>query len=149
MDYEKIIGVYPDFPKEGIAFKDITPLVANGEAFHSVIDDLAKLAEKYQPDLILGAESRGFIFGSALAYKMGLGFLMGRKAEIAGRNHPSELCPRVWDGHLGNPRAPLQGRHARALDRRPHGNRRHLRRPQGTRRAGGRHPRRRLDPHQP
>lgn len=80
MDYQKIIGVYPDFPKEGISFKDITPLVANAEAFHSVIDDLAKLAEKYQPDLILGAESRGFIFGSALAYKMGLGFLMGRKA---------------------------------------------------------------------
>ena len=80
MDYEKHIGVYPDFPKPGISFKDISPLVANAEAFHSVIDDMAKMAEKYKPTLILGAESRGFIFGSALAYKMNLGFVMGRKA---------------------------------------------------------------------
>ena len=80
MDYEKHIGVYPDFPKVGISFKDISPLVADAEAFHAVIDDMAERAKKYQPDLILGAESRGFIFGSALAYKMNLGFVMGRKA---------------------------------------------------------------------
>lgn len=80
MDYEKCIGVYPDFPKPGISFKDISPLVANGEVFRSVIDDMAKIAKKYSPDYIIGAESRGFIFGSALAYKMGLGFIMGRKA---------------------------------------------------------------------
>lgn len=80
MDYEKHIGVYPDFPKVGISFKDISPLVADAEAFHAVIDDMAEHAKKYQPDLILGAESRGFIFGSALAYKMNLGFVMGRKA---------------------------------------------------------------------
>lgn len=80
MDYEKHIGVYPDFPKKGISFKDISPLVANGPAFQSVIDDLAKLAEKYSPDYIIGAESRGFIFGAALAYKLGKGFIMGRKA---------------------------------------------------------------------
>ena len=46
MDYEKCIGVYPDFPKPGISFKDISTLVANGEAFRSVIDDMAKIAEK-------------------------------------------------------------------------------------------------------
>ena len=80
MDYEKHIGVYPNFPKEGISFKDISPLVANGPVFHSVIDDLAKIAEKYHPDFIIGAESRGFIFGAALAYQMNLGFIMGRKA---------------------------------------------------------------------
>ncbi len=80
MDYRNYIGVYPDFPKKGISFKDISPLVANKEAFASAIKDLAKLGEKYRPDYIIGAESRGFIFGSALALEMGVGFIMGRKA---------------------------------------------------------------------
>lgn len=80
MDYEKYIGVTKDFPKEGISFKDISPLLANPEAFHSCIDDMAKIAEQYKPDLICGPESRAFLFGAALGYKMGVGFVMGRKA---------------------------------------------------------------------
>lgn len=80
MDYEKYIGVTPDFPKKGISFKDISPLLANPKAFASCIDDLAKMGEEFKPTLIIGPESRGFIFGAALAYKMGIGFVMGRKA---------------------------------------------------------------------
>lgn len=80
MDYEKYIGVTKDFPKAGISFKDISPLLKDPEAFRSCIDDLAKIAEQYNPDIIIGPESRAFIFGAALAYKMNKGFVMARKA---------------------------------------------------------------------
>ena len=58
----------PDFPTEGIVFKDITPLVADPVTFRETIDRLAAWAGERQPDIILGAEARGFIFGGALAY---------------------------------------------------------------------------------
>lgn len=80
MDYEKYIGVTPDFPKKGISFKDMSPLIRDPKAFHSCIDDMAKLAEPFHPDMLCGPESRAFIFGSALAYKMNIGFVMARKA---------------------------------------------------------------------
>ncbi|MBI4125064.1 MAG: adenine phosphoribosyltransferase [Deltaproteobacteria bacterium] len=69
----------PDFPKSGILFKDITPLLQDREAFRRVIDCLA---ERYRPekiDDIVAIESRGFIFGSALAYKLGAAFVPVRK----------------------------------------------------------------------
>lgn len=88
MDYEKYIGVVNGFPKAGISFKDISPLLRDPKAFHQCIDDFAKLAEPYHPDVILGPESRGFIFGAALAYKMKIGFVMARKAgKLPGKNH--------------------------------------------------------------
>jgi adenine phosphoribosyltransferase len=80
MDYEKYIGVTKDFPKKGISFKDISPLLRDPEAFHNCIDDMAKLAKEYKPDILIGPESRAFLFGAALAYKMGIGFVMARKA---------------------------------------------------------------------
>lgn len=80
MDYEKYIGITPDFPTKGISFKDISPLLKDPVAFHSCIDDLSKLAEEYKPDIIIGPESRAFLFGAALAYKMNIGFVMARKA---------------------------------------------------------------------
>lgn len=80
MDYEKYISVTKDFPKRGISFKDVSPLLRDPVAFHSCIDDLAKLAEEYHANAIIGPESRAFIFGAAMAYKMGLGFVMARKA---------------------------------------------------------------------
>jgi adenine phosphoribosyltransferase len=87
MDYTKIIDVIPDFPKKGISFKDISPLLRDPKAFHSCIDDLAKIAKEYQPEVIVGPESRGFVFGAPLAEKMGLGFVMARKAgKLPGKN---------------------------------------------------------------
>lgn len=80
MDFEKYIGVTPDFPKPGISFKDISPLLRDPEAFHACIDEMAKMAEGFHPDIIIGPESRAFLFGAALAYRMGLGFVMARKA---------------------------------------------------------------------
>lgn len=76
---EDLIRDIPDFPKPGIIFKDIMPLLANGEALRDTIDQLAELAAPLKPDIILGAEARGFILGSALAYKLGCGFITARK----------------------------------------------------------------------
>ncbi|MCI1735689.1 MAG: adenine phosphoribosyltransferase [Bacilli bacterium] len=80
MNYEKYIGVTPDFPKKGISFKDISPLLRDPAAFHSCVDDLTKLCSEFKPDMLIGPESRSFLFGAAVAYKMGIGFVMARKA---------------------------------------------------------------------
>ena len=80
MNYEYYIRVVLDFPKKGISFKDISPLLKDSVAFHSAICDLAKLAEEFKPDIICGPESRAFIFGSALAFHMNKGFVMARKS---------------------------------------------------------------------
>ncbi len=69
----------PDFPKEGIVFKDLMPLIGDRIAFRESIDLLAEWARPRQPDVILGAEARGFIFGGALAYAIGCGFVPARK----------------------------------------------------------------------
>ena len=69
----------PDFPKPGIVFKDIMPLVADPASFHGTIELLAEWARPRGPDIILGAEARGFIFGGALAYALGCGFVAARK----------------------------------------------------------------------
>ncbi len=80
MDYEKYIGVTPDFPKKGISFKDISPLLANPDAFDSALEDMKKVAEEFHPTVITGPESRAFVLGAALANKMHIGFVMARKA---------------------------------------------------------------------
>jgi adenine phosphoribosyltransferase len=69
----------PDYPKPGIVFKDITPLLGHGPAFRAVIDDFAKVLAPWQPTQIVGVESRGFIFGAAIAHAMGLGLTIVRK----------------------------------------------------------------------
>ena len=69
----------PDFPKPGIVFKDITPLFANGPLFAKTIDLIAARYRGQKIDTVLGIESRGFIVGAALAYKLGAGFSVVRK----------------------------------------------------------------------
>lgn len=68
-----------DFPKPGIVFKDITPLLADGLLFAKTIDLLAERYQGHAVDTVLGIESRGFIIGAALAYKLGAGFSVVRK----------------------------------------------------------------------
>ncbi len=68
----------PDFPKAGIIFRDITPLLADGEAFHAVVDQLSD-PYRGRVDMILGIESRGFLFGSAVAYALHAGLAVVRK----------------------------------------------------------------------
>jgi len=79
LDLASRIRDIPDFPTPGIVFKDITPLVADPAAFRQSIDELAAWAGPRTPDVILGAEARGFIFGGALAYALGCGFVPARK----------------------------------------------------------------------
>ena len=69
----------PDFPKPGIVFKDIMPLLADPEALHATVDLLAEWAVPRKPDLVLGAEARGYITGGALACRLGCGFVAARK----------------------------------------------------------------------
>jgi adenine phosphoribosyltransferase len=78
-DLKALIRDVPDFPKPGIVFKDIMPLLANAEALSSTVDQLAEWARPRRPDLILGAEARGFITGGALACRLGCGFVAARK----------------------------------------------------------------------
>jgi len=69
----------PDFPKPGIVFKDITPLLGDGRLFAKTIDLMAARYDGQKIDTVLGIESRGFIVGAALAYKLGAGFSVVRK----------------------------------------------------------------------
>jgi len=75
----KRIREVPDFPKEGILFKDITPLLADVEAFRACIELMAESLDGEDIHAVLGIESRGFMFGAALADKLGVGFVPVRK----------------------------------------------------------------------
>lgn len=77
---KKMIRNVPDFPKSGIQFKDITPILNEPKAFHYLIEIFANFAKKYKITAILSPESRGFIFGSALAYYLNVKFVPARKA---------------------------------------------------------------------
>lgn len=76
---ERYIRDVPDFPKPGIVFKDITPLLQSAEGLKLSIDQLAEIVDPDQYDLVCGIESRGFIFGTALADRLGKGFIPIRK----------------------------------------------------------------------
>ncbi len=75
-----LIRDIPDFPKSGILFKDITPVLGNPEAFREVIAVLAEQAASVKPDVIAGIESRGFLLGAPVALALGVGFVPIRKA---------------------------------------------------------------------
>ncbi len=79
MDLKKYIADVPNFPKEGILFRDITPLMANGEAFKYANDQFIKIAKSLNVDIIVGPEARGFIFGCPVSHELGIGFVPVRK----------------------------------------------------------------------
>jgi adenine phosphoribosyltransferase len=81
MQYKQHITDVPNWPAEGVLFKDITPLLADQKVFNSSVDDLIMLVEELgvEPDLIAGIESRGFIFGAGVAVLNGNGFIPVRK----------------------------------------------------------------------
>ncbi len=78
-DLKKYIRDIPNFPKEGIIFHDITPLLQNAKAFGYAVDMMADKIKDKKADYLLGIEARGFIFASALAYKLNLGLVIVRK----------------------------------------------------------------------
>lgn len=69
----------PDFPKEGIIFKDITPLWKDKDAFAQTIEEIVNRYKNQQIDVVVGVEARGFIIGAPVAYKLGVGFVPVRK----------------------------------------------------------------------
>ena len=79
IDLRTRIRDVPNFPKPGIVFKDIMPLLADATALHQAVDDLAEWAQPREIDIVVGAEARGFILGAALAYRLGCGFAAARK----------------------------------------------------------------------
>jgi len=79
MDYKEHIKIVKDWPKEGVEFKDITPLMANGPAFTAAIDEIIQFAKQKEVDVIVGPEARGFIVGCPVAYALNIGFIPVRK----------------------------------------------------------------------
>jgi adenine phosphoribosyltransferase len=69
----------PDWPQEGVIFRDIMPLLADTESLRETIDTIGDWAEERQPDIVVGGEARGFFIGSAVAYRLGCGFVPARR----------------------------------------------------------------------
>jgi len=80
MNIKSLIRNVPDFPKPGIIYRDITTLLQNSEGLNYVIDHFSELFFEHNIDYVIGIESRGFIFGAPIAYKLGAGFVPVRKA---------------------------------------------------------------------
>ena len=92
MNLKKSVVDVPDFPKQGVLFKDMSPLFMDAAAFGRAIDAMAEPVLTLQPTHVLGLESQGFIFGSALAQKLGLGFVPARRPGKLPRPTYAESC---------------------------------------------------------
>jgi adenine phosphoribosyltransferase len=79
MDLKTFIRDVSDFPKPGILFRDISPLLADKDAWRATVKQMAKAVSKYEPDMLAGIESRGFLVTAPLALELGCGFMMIRK----------------------------------------------------------------------
>jgi len=79
MNFKDYITNVPDFPIEGIQFKDITPLIANGKAFQAAVEELAVFAKEKNANIVIGPDARGFIIGAPVATHLGVGFVPVRK----------------------------------------------------------------------
>ncbi len=79
LNLEEYIANIPDYPIKGVLFRDITPLIGNGPAFHQACAQIIEFAKEQKVDIVVGPESRGFIFGCPVAYELGIGFVPARK----------------------------------------------------------------------
>jgi len=79
VDLKAKVRDVPDFPQQGVVFKDIMPLLADAEALRQTIEELGAWTRERKPDLVLGAEARGFILGAAIAREVGCGFVAARR----------------------------------------------------------------------
>jgi adenine phosphoribosyltransferase len=93
IDLRSKIREVPDFPEPGVGFKDISPLLADGEALRMTVHDLAEWGRAQRPDVVLGAEARGFILGAAIACEIGCGFIPARR--------PGKLPPETVSASYG------------------------------------------------
>ncbi|NLR10069.1 MULTISPECIES: adenine phosphoribosyltransferase [Lactobacillaceae] len=78
-DFTKYIASVPDYPEKGIMFRDISPLMADGDAFHAATDEIVAYAQDKGVEMVVGPEARGFIVGCPVAYQMNIGFAPARK----------------------------------------------------------------------
>jgi adenine phosphoribosyltransferase len=103
-DLKDFIRDVPDFPKEGIIFKDITTLLKNSEALSIAIDQLYDKVKEMKIDKVIGIESRGFIFAPVIAYKLNAGFIPVRKpgklpAEVVSESYELEYGTDILEMH--------------------------------------------------
>ena len=100
MDLKKFIRDIPNFPKEGIIFKDITPLLKDAEAFKEAIDKMIEYYRDAEFDYIVGIEARGFLIGALMAIEMGKGFIPIRKPGKL----PADILSKDYDLEYGSNR---------------------------------------------
>lgn len=98
MDFKEKIRVIPNFPSEGIRFKDITTLLKDGAAFKEAINEIAGRFEDEKIDIVVGPEARGFAIGAPVAYVLGAGFVPVRKPGKL----PAETIKYSYDLEYGN-----------------------------------------------
>lgn len=98
MDLKKYVALVEDYPKPGIKFRDITPLMGNGEAYKFAIDKVVEFAKEHNIDLVVGPEARGFIFGCPVSYALGVGFAPVRKPGKL----PREVIEYAYDLEYGS-----------------------------------------------
>ncbi|MGL4976701.1 MAG: adenine phosphoribosyltransferase [Cetobacterium sp.] len=98
MDLKKYVALVEDYPKPGIKFRDITPLMGNGEAYRYATDKVVEFAKDHNIDLVVGPEARGFIFGCPVSYALGVGFAPVRKPGKL----PREVIEYAYDLEYGS-----------------------------------------------
>ncbi len=98
MDLKKYVALVEDYPKPGIKFRDITPLMGNGEAYKYATDKVVEFAKEHNIDLVVGPEARGFIFGCPVSYALGVGFAPVRKPGKL----PREVIEYAYDLEYGS-----------------------------------------------
>ena len=126
LDLRPFIRDVPDFPKPGIMFKDITPLLQDPVALRYAVDQLVEFGPGRQMDMVLGAEARGFILGAALAYALGAGFVPARKpGKLPWQITRAEYELEYGTDSLEMHHDAIQPGPARHHPRRPSGHRRH------------------------
>ena len=100
-DLRALISEIPDFPKPGILFRDLLPILADPAAVRQVVDGLAAFARPLAPDVVVGAEARGFLFGPLLALELGVGFAPVRKpGKLPGPAHAEAYALEYGEGTL-------------------------------------------------
>lgn len=98
MDLKKYVALVEDYPKPWIKFRDITPLMGNGEAYKYATDKVVEFAKDHNIDLVVGPEARGFIFGCPVSYALGVGFAPVRKPGKL----PREVIEYAYDLEYGS-----------------------------------------------
>lgn len=98
MNLEKYVSIVEDWPKNGISFKDITTLMANGEAYKYATNKIVEYAKEKKIDVVVGPEARGFIIGCPVAYSLGIGFIPVRKPNKL----PREVISYKYDLEYGS-----------------------------------------------